>query len=75
MPKLDEYVTITQASLILGVSANTLRNWDRNGKIPVYRNPISGYRLFLMADLEDLLKEVERTGKYPSGWRKKGKPR
>ena len=46
MAKSDEFVTIKQAAQFLGVAANSLRNWDRDAKIPVYRNPISRYRLF-----------------------------
>lgn len=68
MVKLDEFVTINQAARLLGVSPNTLRNWHRDAKIPVYRNPISGYRLFKKADLEELLRRIEDSGKYPTGW-------
>ena len=32
MPRLDEYLQITEAAEYLGVSPNTLRNWGRNGK-------------------------------------------
>ena len=53
MPNLSQYVTITEAAEFLGVSPNTIRNWDRSGKIPVHRSPMSGYRLFLKADLEE----------------------
>ena len=37
MVRLDEFVTIKQAAKLLGVSHNTLRNWHRDAKIPVYR--------------------------------------
>ena len=57
MTRLDEFVTIKEASEFLGVSPNTLRNWHRDGKIPVHRNPMNGYRLFKKADLEELLKQ------------------
>jgi DNA (cytosine-5)-methyltransferase 1 len=65
MTKLDEFVTIKQAAKFLGVSANTLRNWHRDGKMTVYRNPISGYRLFKKTDLEELLRQIEQSGKHP----------
>lgn len=68
MLKLDQFVTINQAARFLGVSANTLRNWHRDAKIPVYRNPVSNYRLFKKADLEKLLRQIEESGKYPTGW-------
>ena len=75
MVKLDEFVTINQAARLLGVSPNTLRNWHRDAKIPVYRNPISGYRLFKKADLEELLRRIEDSGKYPTGWSRPKKPK
>jgi MerR family transcriptional regulator, copper efflux regulator len=75
MVKLDKFVTIKQAAKFLRVSANTLRNWHRDAKIPVYRNPISGYRLFKKADLEELLRQIEQSGKYPTGWSRPTKPK
>jgi excisionase family DNA binding protein len=70
MPKLDEYVTINQAAKFLGVTPNTLRNWHAAGKIPVFRNPISRYRLFKKTDLEKLLRQIEASGTYPTGWKR-----
>lgn len=72
MAKLDEYVTIKEAAEFLGVSPNTLRNWHRDGKIPVFRSPINNYRLFRKADLEELLRRIEESGTYPSGWKRSG---
>ena len=70
MPKLDEYVRIKQAAEYLGVSPNSLRNWDAAGKIRVYRHPVSNYRLFKVKDLEKLLRQIEKSGKFPTGWRR-----
>jgi MerR family transcriptional regulator, copper efflux regulator len=61
---LRDYLLIRDAASFLGVSQATLRNWDREGKIAAYRNPINGYRLFKRADLEALLQKVERSGRY-----------
>lgn len=58
MEKLDEYLTIKEAAEFLGVSPNTLRNWGRNGKLPVHRNPANDYRLFKRCDLEEFLRET-----------------
>lgn len=58
MKKIDEYITITQAARHLGVSANTLRNWEKLGKIRAYRNPYNRYRLYHIADLENILKKI-----------------
>lgn len=61
MEKLDAYLTIKEAAGFLGVSANTLRNWGRDGKVPMHRNPINGYRLFKTDDLTKLLHEIEQS--------------
>jgi DNA (cytosine-5)-methyltransferase 1 len=67
---LDEFVTIKQAAKFVGISANTPRNWHRDAKIPVYRNPVSNYRLFKKADLEELLRQIEQSGQFPTGWKR-----
>ena len=59
--KLDAYLTIKEAAAFLGVSPNTLRNWGRDGKVAMHRNPINGYRLFKRSDLEKLLREIEES--------------
>jgi len=56
--KLSEYVKVAEAAEILGVSQGTLRNWAEAGKIPMYKNPLNGYRLFNRKDLDDFLEIV-----------------
>ena len=41
-----EWVTIAEAAKALGVSAVTLRRWDRNGRLVARRHPSSGYRIY-----------------------------
>lgn len=53
------YITIKQASKILGVSPLTLRNWDKNGKMKARRHPMNNYRVYKIADLEQVIKEIE----------------
>ena len=57
--KLSDYLKITEAAEYLGVSANTLRNWEKAGKISVKRHPINGYRLFSRRDLDLLLDTID----------------
>ena len=45
MAKLNEYLTVGEAAQVLGVSKDTLRRWDRAGKLEARRHPITGYRL------------------------------
>ena len=61
MAEFTQYLTVKQAATYLGVAPNTIRNWDRDGKITVYRHPISRYRLFKEEDLRALLKQLEAT--------------
>jgi excisionase family DNA binding protein len=58
--KLSEYVKVTEAATILGVSQGTVRAWAAAGKIPMHRNPANGYRLFRRTDLEHFLARVAR---------------
>ena len=60
MTKLRDYLRIADAAEYLGVSPNTLRNWERAGKIAAHRHPMNDYRLFRREDLDALLKKVER---------------
>ena len=55
---LRDYVTVGEAAGFLGVSASTLRNWDRQGKLKAFRHPVNGYRLYARLDLEHLLERV-----------------
>jgi MerR family copper efflux transcriptional regulator len=61
MHNLQNYLRIKEAAEFLGVSPGTLRNWDRAGKIPSRRHPISGYRLFKKTDLEAFLHKIEQS--------------
>lgn len=53
------YITIKQASKILGVSPLTLRNWDRSGKLKAHRHPMNNYRVYKIEDLETVIHEIE----------------
>ena len=60
MLKLKDFLRISEAAEYLGVSPNTLRNWESAGKIVALRHPVNDYRLFRREDLDALLKKVER---------------
>ncbi len=42
---------IRQAAQLLGITADTLRSWERNGLIKVPRDPHNGYRLYGAAEI------------------------
>ncbi|MEZ6069488.1 MAG: MerR family transcriptional regulator [Pirellulales bacterium] len=58
MPKLDEYLRITEAAEYVGVAPNTLRNWGKSGKLTERRHPMNGYRLYDRDELDKLLRMV-----------------
>jgi len=60
MKKFNEYLCVKQASAFLGVTSNTLRNWEKVDKIKVFRNPQNQYRLYDKDDLEQLLKNIHQ---------------
>ncbi|MEK7630651.1 MAG: MerR family DNA-binding transcriptional regulator [Patescibacteria group bacterium] len=55
----QRYYTIKQAASLLGVSALTLRNWDKNGKLIAYRHPMNNYRVYKKDDLDSVIKSIE----------------
>ncbi|MFA7395160.1 MAG: MerR family DNA-binding transcriptional regulator [Candidatus Paceibacterota bacterium] len=52
-------VTIKSAAEILGVSVETLRNWDRCGVLKAKRSPQNGYRLYNISELQKMLKQKQ----------------
>ncbi|MBX4181415.1 helix-turn-helix domain-containing protein [Candidatus Parcubacteria bacterium] len=53
------YFSIKEASEILGVSALTLRNWDKSGKFPAHRHPMNNYRVYKLSALEHIIQDIE----------------
>ena len=43
---MKEYISLTEASELLGKSKETLRRWDREGKLTAVREPMSNYRVY-----------------------------
>lgn len=55
---LRDYLTVSEAAEYLGVSAATLRNWDRAGKVRAIRHPVNAYRLYRKEDLTGFLEKI-----------------
>lgn len=53
MPDKLDLMTIGQASEYLGVSIDTLRRWEKKGKLESYRSP-GGHRYFKKNDLDSV---------------------
>ncbi|HEU5287758.1 MAG TPA: helix-turn-helix domain-containing protein [Candidatus Limnocylindria bacterium] len=62
--KREDWLTLGEASRMLGVDPDTLRRWADNGKIEVFTTP-GGHRRFLRASIEALLPRA-RPARRPS---------
>jgi tRNA1(Val) A37 N6-methylase TrmN6 len=51
-------VTVKDAAGMLGVSAATLRNWDKSGQLRARRHPINKYRIYPLQEVLDLQKTL-----------------
>jgi len=58
-----KYYTIHEVSEMLGVSAQTLRNWDKSGKLRPHHKSANGYRYYAEDDLNMLLGVKSQNGK------------
>jgi DNA-binding transcriptional MerR regulator len=55
------YLTISEASKVLGVCKSTLLNWEKKGKIKPDRMPNSDYRLYDKKTLYNSLRKLKKT--------------
>ena len=55
MDTLSKYCSIHKFSKIIGVSAQTLRNWDANGKLHPHHTTVSGYRYYSDEQLNQVI--------------------
>lgn len=54
----DEWLSLTEASELLGVAASTLRRWGDAGKVPMKRT-LGGHRRFSRAGLLKVMEEAQ----------------
>ena len=52
---MSKYYSIHEFSKIIGGSAQTLRNWDANGKLHPHHTTVSGYRYYSDEQLNQVL--------------------
>ncbi|MEK7642941.1 MAG: MerR family DNA-binding transcriptional regulator [Patescibacteria group bacterium] len=60
-----QYITIKEASEMLGVTPLTLRNWDKKGKLVAYRHPLNNYRVYKPEDIHAVLDRLEKSLNVP----------
>jgi len=51
--------TIGEAAKLLNVSIQTIRRWDKAGKLKAVRHPMNNYRLYKLEELQKLAKQLE----------------
>lgn len=56
---MAKFITIKEASNMIGVTSLTLRNWDKNGKLKAVRHPMNNYRVYKLEDIEEVVKSIE----------------
>ncbi|MFZ1751110.1 MAG: DNA cytosine methyltransferase, partial [Saprospiraceae bacterium] len=54
---MEEYISLSETAEILGKNKETLRRWDREGKLSAVREPMSNYRVFRKAEVLSLFSE------------------
>lgn len=58
MKKISEYLNIKEAADLLGVTPNTLRNWEKRGILKPFRHPSNKFRLYDKEVIEKFLKTI-----------------
>ncbi len=59
---MNEYLTLTEVSELIGKSKETLRRWDREGKLSAVREPMSNYRVYKRKQVETLFADFISNG-------------
>lgn len=51
---MNEYLSLSETAELLGKNKETLRRWDREGKLMAVREPMSNYRVYRKSEVESL---------------------
>ena len=54
---MSEYLSLSEASELIGKSKETLRRWDREGKLSAVREPMSNYRVYRKSEVQSLFSD------------------
>jgi len=57
---MKELLEVKDAAAALGISKQTIKNWEKKGFISSTRHPISRYRLYKKQDLQALLDKINQ---------------
>lgn len=56
-----EYYSLSETAELLGKNKETLRRWDREGKLVAVREPMSNYRVYRRDDIQNLFSDFLKT--------------
>lgn len=59
---MKDYLTLSETAEYVGKSKETLRRWDREGKLSAVREPMSNYRVYKREEVELLFSEFSQNG-------------
>ncbi len=65
---INKYITLAEASKLVGKSKETLRRWDNEGVLVAFREPVSNYRVYKKSDIQLLLGELYNPEKETSNY-------
>lgn len=51
-------ITVKEAAELFGVTTQTIREWDRKGKLKAVRHPMNNYRLYRLIDLKKITDQI-----------------
>ncbi len=54
---MSEYLSLSETAELLGKNKETLRRWDREGKLSAVREPMSNYRVYRKSDVFELFSD------------------
>lgn len=55
---MNKLVTVKKAAEILGVNPETLRRWDRKGKLKTRRHLFNNYRVYKLSEVLALRRKI-----------------
>lgn len=55
---MSEYLSLSEASELIGKSKETLRRWDNEGLLTAVREPVSNYRVYKRTDIQLLMGDL-----------------
>lgn len=54
---MEEYLSLSETAKLLGKNKETLRRWDREGKLTAFREPMNNYRVYRKSQVLDLFSQ------------------